>query len=259
LLEAGAVHGITPKTEFTLFEDRNFLLRSEPLGEYIVGDIGHFTTELLPLPETSVSLDGLMTIVALQSKAGESQDLILYIPMPVDERLLDVFEALHRLMEVKGETHQSIRVIDEEHKDSAKLEITLDGDDIVINHLDPRVVAYGLTRVPYTLKPNPDVVFHHLRAIGRYYWHLDRASVSNNIQDKIKVQFHELEISDEMTNHGERRRLPHGPDLVKDGTVDLVINEDSIYGLNIVNKSSEILYAYIFLFDHSDFSIREYF
>jgi hypothetical protein len=141
------------------------------------------------------------------------------------------------------------------------LDIAIEDDHIVFNILTPLVTKFGLTRIPYRIRPNIDDVSPVLRASAHYHWHLHRHPKNNALQNKVSVEFMRLnqlkgEIGDdvEFFEHGNPV-LKADENLNRCGLVDIVVDNKAMYGIKIINNMNMGLYPYLFFFDNSDFSI----
>jgi hypothetical protein len=194
------------------------------------------------------------TALALQTKVGAVEDLALHVPL--DERLIPVFEALLLQMQGVGHDCRKITLVD---RDAAKLEIVMEHDALAFNILDKRVTTFGLTRIPFRVTPDVHDIYFILCALAHYHWHLNRTQANNLISTKVQIEFTTLVKSkteyDEET--GQPNIGPDGPNLYRDGLIDLVVDEEAIYGIKITNNTLWDLFTGVFFFDNGDFSISK--
>ncbi|KIM25682.1 hypothetical protein M408DRAFT_331034 [Serendipita vermifera MAFF 305830] len=257
ILEAGAAHGITKGATFDVYKDRDCVTGGTPLATL---------TALEPPGPFSTLLSGDMPAidtqaVALQTGAGAEEDLLIYLEL--DPKLEPVFLALAE--EIKGNKigQQQIGIVKEDRISTAHLGIASENDKIVFNILNPLVTKYGFKRIPFQLNPVVDDIRRVLRAAGHFNWHLRRTGESQFLQKHVKFEFTKLKDSDDGDEDDEDEDgngcAPDGPNLIEEGVIDIVVNDDDIYGMKISNTSSKPLYVSVFYFDNSDLSITSYF
>jgi hypothetical protein len=241
-MDAGSAQGITDGAEFTVYMDRDSLPETPPLGKLVVLETCAFST-ILDVNSDATRFPLAESAFALQTKVGTEEDLRLHIV--IDEKLVDVFKALVQEMQITGPERRRILLAE---KDNAELDIALENGHVVFNILDPLVTKFGLTRMPFSVSPQAKEVCPVIRAAAHYRWHLRRTNKTSIFQNKVRIEFKRL----------TQYREPDGPDLNADGVIDLVVDENAIYGLRIINDTTRPLYPSLFYFDNSDFSISEY-
>ncbi|KIM78109.1 hypothetical protein PILCRDRAFT_603746 [Piloderma croceum F 1598] len=257
IMDAGSAHGISKGAEFTIFKDRDSILTSPPLGILEVADqedISSFSTTLsLPLGKSLFQLD--KGALALQTKVGAEEDLALHVPL--DERLIPVFDGLLKQMQGTGPECKKISLVE---RADAQLEITVEGDKVVFNILDERVTIFGLNRIPFVVNPTVDDLYPIICAAAHYYWHLNRTQNNQLIQDKVEIKFMQLKKSQtEFDEAGRSKLIPIEQNLYHNGVIDFVVRKKAIYGIKITNNTPWDLYTSVFYFDNSDLSITPYY
>jgi hypothetical protein len=253
-MEAGAAHGVANGTEFIVYQDPEFPPRNAPLGTLVVRDISAFSSTLdVPLGSTRFAL--AQPSYALQSNAGAAEGLRLH--MARDETLARVFEAFVQKLQLASPTHTNIVLVD---KEQAELAIEIEDSHVIFNILNPFVTKFGLVRLPFQITPNIDDVYPVICAAVHYHWHLHRTNKKAHLQNRVRIEFMKLKQDDEDFDEDFNLILrPDGPNLNIGGVVDIVVDEDAIYGINIINDTALALYPSLFFFDNSDFSISECF
>jgi hypothetical protein len=246
-MDAGTAHGVTEGATFAIYKDKHVYLTTDPLGTMVASAPGPFSTALDFSPtDCKFSIEG--QAFALQIRAGKQADLSLYVPF--DQKPLPIFQAIATGMQVNA--RQQINMLTDEDLKQGKmpdLGIAFENDHIVFDIKDPNVTVHGLHRMPRRVLPNIDEVSPIIRAAAHYYWHLRRVGSAQFIKNTVEVEFTKLLDGD------TRTRKPDGPNLIKAGVVDLVVNEDDIYGMKITNNGELPLYAFVFYFNNSDWSI----
>jgi hypothetical protein len=238
-MDAGTAHGITDGAEFAVYKDRQISPELSPLGTLLVHDTRAFLATLDVVPGTNrFALEE--PAFALQTKTGVEQDLRLHIA--IDEKLIDVFRALAKDMQSPGPDHRRILLVD---KEDAEFDVALEDGQIVFNILDTLVAKFGLTRLPVSVSPNVDSVYPVIRAAAHYRRHLRRSNKKAIFQNSVRVEFRQLSLS----------REPYGTDLNINGIIDIVVDEEVMYGIKIINNTTKPLFPWLFYFDNSDLSI----
>ncbi|KIM78106.1 hypothetical protein PILCRDRAFT_603652 [Piloderma croceum F 1598] len=242
IMSAGFAHGISAGAEFTVYADEASLLTT-PLGVLVVSEIRPFST-ILKLPQGKPHFALAKPALALQSKIGAKEDIALSVPL--DEKLIPVFDALLLQMQGTGPDVRKISLVD--NPSLAHLKIDAEEDKVVFSTLDKRVTTYGPSR---TFRVNRDVndILPALRATAHYYDILNRTQSNVIIQEKVQI---------EVTRLDESCRFPVGPNLYFDDIVDLVVEESTQYGVKITNNTPWDLFPTVF-FLNSDFEISVYY
>jgi hypothetical protein len=244
VMDAGTAHGITEGATFEVYKDIHIDLPT--LGTMKASTPGPFST-VLDFSSTDRPFPIEDQVFALQIRAGEQENLALYVPL--DQELLAVFEKI--ATEVNAQRQINI-LSDEDLKQGKKpdLGIAFENGHIVFDIKDPNVTVHGLHRTPHRVCPIIEDVSPVITAAAHYYWHLRRVSHANFIRRVVEVEFTRLSEDSALT------RKPCGPNLIKDGVVDFV-DENNLYGVKITNHGDAPLYASVFYFDNSDFSISK--
>jgi hypothetical protein len=245
VMDGGAAHGVAKGAIFELYKDMH--IDSPTLGTMKASSPGPFSTilDFSPIDRPFPIEDQAF---ALQIRAGEQEDLTLYVPL--DQNLLTVFQAI--ATEMQDNAQRQINMLsDEDLKQGKKpdLGIAFENGRIVFDIKDPNVTVHGLHRMPQSVRPINAHVSRVISAATHYYWHLRRVGHAERIQNIVKVEFTKLSNDDILA------REPDGPNLIKAGVVNLVPDDSDIYGMKITNNGNVPLYASVFYFDNSDFRI----
>ncbi|KIM26650.1 hypothetical protein M408DRAFT_25142 [Serendipita vermifera MAFF 305830] len=262
ILDAGRAHGITKGATFDIYKNREGIEKEAPLATLIASEQPGIFSTVLSGDGSKVSKQAF----ALQTGAGAEEDLLVHVAM--DSKLESVFRALAKEMKEDTTGRQHIRVVDEDQISTAHLDIAFENGKIVFNILNPLVTAHGLKRMPFQLNPTVEDVRPVLRAAAYFHWHLRRSGKSKVLRDAVEIEFTRLQ--DKVEEHddeeydgdeGVNGRSPDGPNLIHDGIVDIIVdeNDENMYGMTLKNTSNDPLYASIFYFDNSNFSITSYF
>ncbi|EIM91753.1 uncharacterized protein STEHIDRAFT_135948 [Stereum hirsutum FP-91666 SS1] len=152
--------------------------------------------------------------------------------------------------------------------------------DVIISVADGRVVLDDLTsfrlpsisdlptqsefkRLPFTFEPDCRSLYSIISATSHWFYHLRRRPPNDVMSHsaRVTISFMELENVDNATS--EPAPIT-GDSLINQvpgvgSVIDLVVDNDKIYGMKIKNSSPYALYPYLFYFDNSDYSITSYY
>ncbi|KAJ2915855.1 hypothetical protein MD484_g4547, partial [Candolleomyces efflorescens] len=253
MLEGGKAHGITDGAQFTLYSDQAAVGTGTPLGVMVAKgpNIKPFKSILEPVENGAPRLTG--PAVAIQTKAGVSEDLIIHAPL--EDEYMPVFQAIAREMSGDGPDPCRIRLVGED-SEAAQLKMTHHQQGrLGLIPLDPLAKKHGFTRMPYTVDSDEDDLRRILRAAAHYNFHLNLNHENNQIKGKIKIEFFPLE--EDYDDNCEIVLSPREGEnmLSQDGTIEYDIEEDTKYGMRIKNETPWDLHYACFFFDHADFSI----
>lgn len=116
-------------------------------------------------------------------------------------------------------------------------------------------------RLSLTASPDFDSLYPIVSAATNWYYHLRRKPARPLFSDdqKVTIEFKELENPD-YPWESLQALVPKGEDLNKDvpgvgNVVEVVADENKIYGVKISNSSSYDLYPSFFYFDDSNLCI----
>jgi hypothetical protein len=253
-LQAGSAQGITKGAEFTVYKDSASTSDPNSLGVLIVksdSDIHVFSTFLTPkIDNAPISLS--KSSCALQSKAGEAEDLVILAPL--DEKLLSLYEATANDMKEADPARRKIRFVKDGKE--AKLGLSLDSSGrVAFDILDPRLTIYGINRMPHTVQNEAKSITPVLNAAAHFHWYLSREKKDALVDTSVSFEFFKLSMGDEYDFSGNAILEPVGDNLYQDSVVRLVASETDMYGFKVTNNSVRDLYLNAFYFDNSDFSI----
>ncbi|KAF8972429.1 caspase domain-containing protein [Flammula alnicola] len=256
LMEAGAAHGITDGAEFTIYEKQESPTTASVLGVLTAHDVKAFNTTLAPLPEPNTITSFANHAYAVQTKAGEKEDLRLHVAL--NEDLIPVFSALAQHMQRPGTDDRRIQLV--ELDKNPHLHVDIEEGRVVFENLDPLVTKYGLTRMPYTTKNNVDDIYPVIRAAAHFRWHVELTNPNHTLQNKVELHVYELR---EKEDEYDDDFLPIYEVIEKNLNVvgEVFLSEDpsKTYGFKVVNNSPLKLYPSLFYFDNSSFEIQSFY
>ena len=253
-LQAGFAQGVTKGAEFTVYKDSASISDSNSLGVLVVQsdlDIHVFSTFLTPkIANSVISLS--KSSCAMQSKAGEAEDLVILAPL--DENLLSLYEAIANDMRAADPARRKIRFVKDGKE--AKLGLSLDSSGrVVFDVRDPRLTIYGINRMPHTVENKAKSIMPVLNAAADFYWYLSREKKDALVNTSVSFEFFKLSMGNEYDFSGNAILEPVGENLYQDSVIRLISSEDDMYGFKVSNNSVRDLYLNAFYFDNSDFSI----
>jgi hypothetical protein len=252
-MNAGAAHGITDGAEFVVYQDRDLRQTTFPLGTLVVLEARAFYTTL-DVPLGDARFDLVHPGFALQTKTGTEEDLRLHTA--TNKAIIGVFQAIVQEMQYTGSEFRRILLVE---KDKAELDISLEDGCVVFKPLNTLVTQWGLTRIPFRVSASIAEVNTIILASAHYFWHLRRTNTKRSLQNRVRIEFTRLkELDDEFDDDFNPLITPDGPNLNINGTVDLIVDHNAMYGVKIVNDTDLALYPSLFFFDNSDLSISKY-
>lgn len=251
-MDAGAVHGITDGAEFTIYRSQDSPLETSLLGTLVVLETREFDTTLdVPRGATRFALP--QPAFALLTKQGTQGDLRVHVA--IDDKLTGIFDTIVLEVQCTDSHQRGIILVD---KDSAELDIMLEDGNVIFNLLNPLVTQFGLTRIPFHVNPNFGDIYPVICASAHYYWHLGHTSKKSAFQNRVRIEFTQVKKLDEFDDDFNPVIRPDGPNLNRDGVIDLIVDDTTMYGVKIVNDTGLALYPSLFYFDNSDLSISMY-
>jgi hypothetical protein len=212
-----------------------------------------FTTFLEPVDKAPTAFDN--PAIAIQTKAGASEDLLIYVPL--ESQYMPAFEAIAREMSGTGPDPCRIKLVEKAEKDKAKLEIVAVGkNQLAFNVLEKRATEHGFSRMPHVVDADVEDLHRILRAASHYHFHLNLNQPNNKIKDLIKIEF--FPLKEEYNDDGDEVYSPGGDNMHRGGRIEYEVDEDTKYGMKITNNTPWSLHFSCLFFDHADFSISEF-
>ncbi|TFK37085.1 caspase domain-containing protein [Crucibulum laeve] len=248
ILEAGEAHGISEGAEFLVYRHRTLYPDPEQsLGTLIAYRTQKFTTTAR-LADNSPLLDLPGSAFALQTRSGDKPDLRLYT------RNGDIWAMLTNIQAVIK--RRRILLVEEgEHSDLVL--VMLDGE--VVFHFSEKISrTYNMIRMPDSVSLDFDRICGIISSAADFYSYLSLGANTGGLASKVEVQCTTLQFQG-MSEDLFPVLVPSGENLVKEGVINVCIDDDFIYGFKVTNKSKLALYISVFYFDISDLSITSYY
>ena len=243
VMEAGTAQGVTAGAEFAVYKDQDDLSqKASPLGTLIAKEPGVSTT----IMSVRSREWPVRNAFALQTKAGAEE--VLGIHIAKDENLID--DLFNHVADKDGKFKRV-------EESMAHLSITVHEGRVFFDILDNQVTRHGLKRMPHSVNKDVSEVYTVIRAAAHYHWHLHRTNKENPpptegmpLRDHVHFEFKKLKLKN-------YRRTPEGQNFIVNDVIDLVVDKEAVYGVEIVNKSKDPLYVALFYFGSDNFAISE--
>lgn len=251
ILDAGTAHGITQKTQFTIYQEINDY-PSKPRGVLVVQEAHLTTSTLAPLgssgtariPETWPLLKKYA--FAFLRKVGEEGEFLLHIE---DKDLRESFERLEEVQKASLPHHHHPWEITLKSKKKANLALGIKHEYITFEVLNPSVADFGLHYMPFRVKQ--DQITSIIQCAAHFHWHLRRAISQPIFQESVRLEFAKI-----YKQNGSLQ--VDKSNLNVNNRIDIGVGEDK-YGIKLINNSDDDIYPYLFYFDCSDLSIDCYY
>lgn len=148
-------------------------------------------------------------------------------------------------------------------REKARLGLSIVDDEkeekIAFDILDPRLMAYGLMRMPHMVNNDPREIIPVLHGAAHFYLHLNRKAKDALVDTYIKIECKTLVPTNEIHHNSKEAILkPTGNNHIHSNVIDIVSSNQTMYGFRITNKSGRDLYLNLFYFNNNDFSIGKH-
>ncbi|KZV62920.1 hypothetical protein PENSPDRAFT_692080 [Peniophora sp. CONT] len=253
LIKAGLAHGINEGALFGLYHSSNFTASDAPSAILAATTVKPFISEL-SISDSGLDLGPQASHFAMQISPGNVVSLHLHVP-PDEGRPSVVLEALSiQLQRRQQPGRPSIQLADAAQADLSICVVNGRAEYRICNSL---VNSHGLHELCETTMASAQDVLRVLRAASSFFWHLQRTPDKHYLRDQILLEVHELRPSIERDPYVGRLLSKHGDNLLLSGTVNVVADDETTFGITLKNKSLEPLHIWVFYFDCSDLSITE--
>ncbi|CAE6526058.1 unnamed protein product [Rhizoctonia solani] len=251
-LQAGLAQGITPGSKFSIHNSDIPGATNPSLGTLEVDKVDPFVAHL----KDANTLKLPPVCYGQQVGYGPEQALDIY----VTQEFVDAAEPHEDWARAfaGGEAELVMRPVE---RDLATVVLSVDAEKnatFTINH--PASVQYGIQTLPApsysSIPPSAPHVIPVLTALSQWNWHLRRAPDSRPFQKIIDLEFYKLQPTGDY-DAGNPIFEPTGENLVVAGVADFVASSEDCYGLKIVNRSTQDLYAYLFAFSATSLTITQ--
>ncbi|KAF8601175.1 hypothetical protein BDV93DRAFT_585909 [Ceratobasidium sp. AG-I] len=270
ILQAGASSGVTPGSIWELHvkptED------SSPIAT-LRACLPQTSSTLLEseegrnLPSLSMAEEG--RLFARHILMGEGNELKVYFNPGMSSLMLDGYRSYNPIVDAEKEC---------DHGESKKMGYTIhhnpDEADLTVDLLDdysglghpqtwavftlynPQVQAYAASLLESRSLANFHVVQQHISVISRWSWQLKRTNVALRSEPVLSMEFMKLGEFNGDVFQSAQYPLENLNQL---GAVEIQARPQDEYGIRLINHSPIPLYAQVFYFDVSSFSITNMF
>jgi hypothetical protein len=264
LMNAGAVHGVVPGTEFAVYASREDVVKSQPLCFFVVDAVGTTSSTMRLRDGDKLALEPLPdTAVAFQFKAVQPVgDLRVHVPD--DERL----QFVHSAIEKARKSGASLWLIEAAPEGTATLGVALQDNSVTFRILHKEIVKLGMEQLRVTVPQAPEAVANVLSAAAHFFWQLEHVPKAAQIRDKVAMHVYRLEETDDLDEDLCRVLRPVMPpfDLLEDREKKQaeyapwkVVADDAqtFYGIEMQNNTNVGLFLSMFYLDVGTLEIRE--
>ncbi|KZV62922.1 hypothetical protein PENSPDRAFT_692082 [Peniophora sp. CONT] len=264
IVDAGSTQGVTRDTEFAIYPHRDFTTSEKPLAVMrpeVVRAFRAVLANLTLLSDHALGLKDSCSYFAqpLRVTLGQVETLRLHIAPRESEGFLAVSKALEKVVSQPTGVGPVVLLVDEAaHSD---LGICISGGDVQYIINEPLITSCGLYRLCQTTKAEARAIHRVLSSAAYFFRVLHHPPQQTDIRDLIHVEVHAL-VQDEEAELGPDLRRPWaicGDNLYKSGFVDVVADDDTPYGISIINNSNLPLHVWAFYLDCSTLSVSEYY
>ncbi|KAF6759908.1 caspase domain-containing protein [Ephemerocybe angulata] len=257
VVHAGSVAGITPGSQFFIYRDRSRLSKKKP-KVFVADRISLLTTTLKPAVDGP--LKPLLNLpAAIPSGSGQRHDLVVHTVLK--DALTPLYQVALKLLYNASTSPYQFLFTEDRTKADISLDVSQDGDALTTTILDHRIALHGYKEIPLSVPLKNDDIETFLLAAAHFYHHLNLSHLNHSLGTDISVEFLKLEESDtHYYENGRAHRTPVGSNLFSHGITEVTVDPDELedYGFKITNRTDKDLYAHVFYFDNSEFSIANY-
>ncbi|EFI27919.1 hypothetical protein CC1G_14410 [Coprinopsis cinerea okayama7 len=266
LLQVGSAgQGFTHETKFLVFESEEAVVARQPLTVMTPGKIDAFQATLEQLPGDPITLSLPMLYAIPQ--VSESRKLLLHVP--TDDGCRPILECFAKDLGCVPEGHCLVDLVSATESDQVQMGVHAEADGcLVFDILDARLTRHGITHLPHTLRPVPNLVDQVfpvklkevLRAAAHFLYHLNHTQENNYIPDRISIRFMRLaESSTQFDEEGKAILEPFDENLVnEEGIIDFSPEVERVYGFELENGTPWGLFFHCLYFNSMDLSITSF-
>jgi hypothetical protein len=258
-LDAGEVQGITEGATFDVYASKD--VSAEVVCRLTSGDSSASkTTMSMALSKEAGSIP--QPAWALQTRVGKGEDVAVFVPLQPD--FLELFVHAVRKMEENRQDKRKIQFVESDKPH--EIRVLLENGKAVFEITDKICVGAGVTRLLFPIAVKSDRIYSVLEHAADFFFHLRRSNKEAPLAPMVVLEALELRpvflrkerswvlvpklIRAEDGEEGE-------DDLNQDGMVQHKFDGNKQpYGFRLVNGSDQSLYAWVFIFDMSDLSVR---
>ncbi|KAG8836256.1 hypothetical protein FRC18_011647, partial [Serendipita sp. 400] len=253
VLDAGSVHSITERSEFSLYKEPSIM--STHLGKVTARSVGPLTSIVELSPGSSPDLPS--PAFAIQTVFGTAKALRIHLS---DDPKL---KSLRDRLQHEAESNPHLYALTN-HED-AKLHIGIHEDTVTFAFENSLIRTLGLDRIPFRVRLEEEVaIIKIVEAASLFIRYLNHHPTYLDVDDHIAEQGSKEPVSVYYRKLERRGRNKWGEEAHENGNLNKNYQVDVVggltrYGLKITNNSEEDLYPYLLLFNCNDLSITSYY
>ncbi|VDC07260.1 unnamed protein product [Peniophora sp. CBMAI 1063] len=257
VMNAGACQGVSYGARFSISKDSPVLSKRPPISTIMVATaVETLSTELSGSIFTHHQSDPSAVYFAWQVSPGDAEVLRLHVP--AFGRLPRALRGLFKELGNSEELGCPVLLLSDERQ--ASIGVSMSGSVVTYPIYDPLITSLGLHRLYGTTKADVRFIHAVLRGAAPFFWNLHRSPVKSSMSRKVIVQVHELRVDVGGCLDDDLRPpfIPHGENVLRSGTVNIVADDKTIYGMSLRNSFGVPLHVSVFFFDCSDLSVNYY-
>ncbi|VDB92293.1 unnamed protein product [Peniophora sp. CBMAI 1063] len=262
-IDAGLAHGVYDGARFHIYSSADFTDEDSPLTTMTSTAVKPFISELCASPSGLASSSHLPRLCfALQASIGHVASLRLHLPLfeigddhPAAVAALP--KALLKELQRQGQLERpSVRLVDPTEAD---LSVHPASGGVEYRIHNAQIVRHGLRRLWKGTEASVHGIRPILHSAGTFFWHLFRSPNKGLLRDQIVSEVHKLlpGSNGERDSFMKRLLARHGDNLFLSGSVNIVADDQTAFGITLENHNPVSLHVWGFYFDCSDLSITE--
>lgn len=248
------------------------LFSTEPApSSHLARSLGPSFALVVRSPQGQLDIGATPSLPGQQFPARQDDEVVTSFCIELGPGLDEVFERLKGVCDADNLTTHFKNSGDPDYG------LQLVKADIIVSVLNGSAVFDDLTgigsvsrkesrfkRLPHTSEPDFDSLYPIISAASHWFYHLRRRPTNSLLtrSREVTIEFMELSETSELDAALFPKFGPSSGNLITQDAqfrnmVDIVVDEDTLYGQKIKNSSQHALYPYLFYFDNSDFSISK--
>ncbi|KAH9892774.1 hypothetical protein C8Q73DRAFT_72426 [Cubamyces lactineus] len=229
-IDAGAMHGITVGTEFSLHAHNHKGSLNLPLGTFVVTEV--FATWCLAEPDHSGKE---------AQRGGWAQVTRWNTETPFRVDVQPSFLSLRRRARLvrKLQSKPAVAISCARPSKAADLAVSLQSNGLTLERHDPLIVGTCAKEV-HVPSAQTRTDLRIVEAAARFHMHLHRTNPAQPLANLVSMELYRLHPS---------TWTPIGPNLLHNGRAELVHKADAIYAIVLHNRSGVDLWPYLAYMD----------
>ncbi|VDC07203.1 unnamed protein product [Peniophora sp. CBMAI 1063] len=258
-ISAGVMHGVTSDSEFTLYRSSRHQAAGAALARLKLGTtskVEAFSTTLPPHP--ALPYEKQPYFASFESGGRDGALFFHYSPFDAGA---DTIESALKLAAQYQLRHGGGTIIVIDKEEDAHLTVRTTGGRAVYTSKDSLITSLVPSLLFGTTSVDPESIRRVLTGAAHFFSRLLRSTAWRELSTKVDVRFHKLkEDTDGEPESGRRRPwiIDGNVSLFDQGSVEVVADGDTPYGIALHNHSDYPLHVWAFYFNCSTLSISPY-